>query len=319
MTHLLFALFLVGLSPFLVSAHGYIGQVSIDGKVYNGNKPVLAGGATTPSIIRQITDIDPVKGASNPSLSCGLNATMAASVATANPGSQILVYWVGGETGSSHWPHEAGPIMHYMAKCDSSCSSYDSTNAEWFKISELGVQSDNSTWYMANIMNGMPANVTIPSKIAPGNYLLRSELISLQLAVSMGGAEFYPGCIQLTIGGSGTGAPNSSEECKFPGGYSDSDPGIYDPNVYNRPLSYTFPGPSVAAFVGNDASQGGTQPSGSSGGSSATPTSGASSPTPTSSGGATCYLTPRSNNQVLSKREHSRKEVHKRRLIRRNS
>lgn len=77
----------------------------------------------------------------------------------------------------------------------------------------------------------MPANVTIPSSIAPGNYLLRSEIISLQLAMTMGGAEFYPGCIQLSIGGSGTGAATSSEECEFPGCYSDSDPGIYDPTV----------------------------------------------------------------------------------------
>ena len=77
----------------------------------------------------------------------------------------------------------------------------------------------------------MPANVTIPSTIASGNYLLRSELISLQLAMTLGGAEFYPGCVQLSIGGSGTGSATSSEECTFPGCYSDSDPGIFDPNV----------------------------------------------------------------------------------------
>jgi len=81
------------------------------------------------------------------------------------------------------------------------------------------------------VVAGEPANITIPSNIAPGNYLLRSELISLQLAVSVGGAEFYPACIQLSIGGSGTGAPQSSEVCKFPGCYSDTDPGIYDPNA----------------------------------------------------------------------------------------
>lgn len=84
---------------------------------------------------------------------------------------------------------------------------------------------------LGTTVEGMPANVTIPTSIAPGNYLLRSELISLQLAVSVGGAEFYPGCIQLSIGGSGTGAATSSEECTLPGCYSDSDPGIYDPTV----------------------------------------------------------------------------------------
>ena len=41
--------------------------------------------------------------------------------------------------------------MTYMTPCEGSCSSYDSTNAEWFKISELGTESNNSTWYQANI------------------------------------------------------------------------------------------------------------------------------------------------------------------------
>jgi hypothetical protein len=78
---------------------------------------------------------------------------------------------------------------------------------------------------------GQPANVAIPPTIAPGGFLLRSELISLQLAVSVGGAEFYPACIQLNIGGSGTGAATSSEECTFPGCYTDDEAGIYDPDV----------------------------------------------------------------------------------------
>ena len=89
------------------------------------------------------------------------------------------------------------------------------------------------TIFPTSIVAGGPANFTIPSNIASGDYLLRSELISLQLAVSVGGAEFYPACIQLSIGGSGTGAPQSSEVCKFPGCYSDTDPGIYDPNASN--------------------------------------------------------------------------------------
>jgi len=350
MAHLqvLFVLFVVGLLPFFVSAHGYIGSVTIDGQSYPGNQP---GGTTNPSVIRQVSTIDPVKGATDPSLNCGMDAALASDVANANPGSQILVQWVGGSTGDSNWPHNVGPIMHYMTQCDGSCSSYDSTNAEWFKISELGIESDDTTWYMNNIMEGMPANVTIPATIAPGDYLLRSELISLQLAVSVGGAEFYPGCIQLSIGGSGTGAATSSEECTLPGCYSDTDPGIYDPNIYNPPLTYTFPGPPVAAFVGSDTSSGGTQPSGSAGGSSPTPTSGSPSSTPSGSSvpantsspsspptatiaptttpsatpsgnstganlGASCYATAPS---AAAKRRSSKREIHKRRLVRRNT
>ena len=37
--------------------------------------------------------------------------------------------------------------MHYMAMCEGSCSTYSSINAEWFKISELGLEPDGITWY----------------------------------------------------------------------------------------------------------------------------------------------------------------------------
>lgn len=294
--------------PVFVSAHGYIGSVTIDGKSYQGNIP---GGSTNPSAIRQVSTISPVKGSSNPSLNCGMNATMASDTANANPGSQILVHWVGGATGTSNWPHNVGPIMHYMTKCSDSCSSYDSTSAEWFKISELGPQT-SSTWFQANIMEGEPANVTIPSNIVPGNYLLRSELISLQLAVSIGGAEFYPACIQLSIGGSGTGAPQSSEVCQFPGCYSDTDPGIYDPNIYNPPITYTFPGPPVAGFVNSSGSS-----SGSGSGSSSNSTSSApgSSSTTSPAANAMCKLVPRSSTGGLVAKRGITMKSHKRPLF----
>ena len=81
----------------------------------------------------------------------------------------------------------------------------------------------------------VPANVTIPSTLAPGQYLLRAEIIALHLATTEGGAEFYPACIQLNVGGNQTQGPTSSEECTFPGCYSDTDPGILTPNVSHRP------------------------------------------------------------------------------------
>lgn len=80
-------------------------------------------------------------------------------------------------------------------------------------------------------MSGATANVTLPSNIAPGNYIMRHEIIALHLANEKGGAEFYPSCSQLNITGSGTGAPTASELVSFPGAYSDTDPGIYVPAV----------------------------------------------------------------------------------------
>lgn len=79
--------------------------------------------------------------------------------------------------------------------------------------------------------DGVPANVTLPANIAPGAYLIRHEIIALHLATVAGGAEFYPSCSQIRVGGTGTGAPTADELVLLPGAYSDTDPGILVPDV----------------------------------------------------------------------------------------
>ena len=195
-----------------------------------------------------------------------------------------------------------------MASCgDHTCVKFDSTTAKWFKIQQVGQKSDGN-WAQADISSffailfilspiltpsslcsvaGAPASIDLPSNIASGNYLIRHEMIALQLAVSMGGAEFYPSCSQLTIGGSGTGKPQENELVSFPGAYHDDDPGIFVPNVYNGNLDYQFPGPPIASFVGNSSNS--TSSGHPIGGSSSTiiPTT----PQPTSSGSpSSCKL-----------------------------
>ena len=77
-----------------VCAHGYVAQVTIDGTAYAGNVP---NAEPTPSIVRQINNIAPVKGASNVYLNCGQDAQKAALVADANPGSQLQFLWLDGD------------------------------------------------------------------------------------------------------------------------------------------------------------------------------------------------------------------------------
>ena len=93
-------------------------------------------------------------------------------------------------------------------------------------------------------MNGKPASVTLPTQVAPGDYLVRHEIIALHLAMTLGGAEFYPSCTQIRVGGSQTGTPNQT--VSFPGAYNDNDPGIYDPSMCSRGAPYTFPGGPVS-------------------------------------------------------------------------
>ena len=77
-----------------VDAHGFVYTVTIDGKRYIGNVP---SGDTNPSVIRQVSDINPVKGVSNPDLNCGLSAQLSSLVADANPGSAMAFNWSGGD------------------------------------------------------------------------------------------------------------------------------------------------------------------------------------------------------------------------------
>ena len=78
-----------------VAAHGYVKKVVIDGTSYTGPLPADAAGASSnaPSPIRQIGDIGPVKGATNPDIKCGLSAQLASLVVPANPGSNFAFYW----------------------------------------------------------------------------------------------------------------------------------------------------------------------------------------------------------------------------------
>ncbi|KAN0134706.1 Glycosyl hydrolase family 61 domain containing protein [Lactarius tabidus] len=294
-----------------VTAHGYVSKVVIDGTTYTGPLPADAAGATnnSPSPIRQIADIGPVKGATNPDINCGLSAQLASLVVPANPGSSMEFYW--GNPSGGHWPHVTGPLMTYMASCDTStCDKFNGSTAKWFKIDEIGKESDGNTWYQQDVANGNPVTLTLPTQVEPGDYLVRHEIITLQLAVSPGGAEFYPSCTQIRIGGSQSGTPNQT--VSFPGAYSDTDPGILDPNVYNPGSPYVFPGPPVSNLAStsdmstSNGGQNNGNPSGTStsSGSGSQPTQSGVRPTGASSK-STCRL--RKQDASLARRQHKRR------------
>ncbi|KAG7095300.1 hypothetical protein E1B28_006067 [Marasmius oreades] len=257
-----------------VSAHGYIASVDINGKHFPGNVP---NGETKPSIIRQIGDVSPVKGATNKDLFCGINEQVASDLTTANPGDTISFDWRGGD--NSLWPHNTGPMLTYMASCGPDpCNKFDDRNAKWFKIQQVGRKGKGQEWAQQDLMKGAVATIKLPSTLAPGNYLIRHEIIALHLAESDGGAEFYPGCAQITVGGNQNGRPKDEETVVFPGGYHDQDPGILVPNAFDANADYNFPGPAIARFVTDSPSNGGSnsgngQGSGSSNGSGSGTTS----------------------------------------------
>jgi hypothetical protein len=108
--------------------------------------------------------------------------------------------------------------------------------------------------------------ITIPACIAPGQYLLRGELIALHSASNAKGAQFYMECAQINI--QGASASKTPATVSLPGAYSANDKGknscfshlgvlqwtegfanvwvigiLY--NLYSGQKTYTAPGPSV--------------------------------------------------------------------------
>ncbi|PPQ90713.1 hypothetical protein CVT25_005021 [Psilocybe cyanescens] len=270
-----------------VSAHGFLNQITINGKAFTGNVP---SGKTNPSVIRQITTQDPIKGATNVAVTCGTGSTAGSLIADANPGDKVSFDWRTASLGT--WPHNTGPMLTYMANCgQTTCDKFDISTAKWFKIDQVGRKSGSSDWAQVDLFNGQTVSVNLPKTLAPGNYLLRHEIIALHLATSKGGAEFYEGCSQLRVGGNQSGAPASSELVSLPGAYSDNDPGIFDPSVFDPSAKYVFPGPSVASFVTGTPTSGSGSSSGSGSG-SGTPTS--STPAkPSSTKASSCKLKKR--------------------------
>jgi hypothetical protein len=83
--------------------------------------------------------------------------------------------------------------------------------------------------------------VTIPSSIAPGNYVLRHEIIALHSAGQANGAQSYPQCFNLVISGSGSASPSGVVGTSL---YTPTDEGIlYD--IYSGNTEYPIPGPAL--------------------------------------------------------------------------
>jgi hypothetical protein len=92
-------------------------------------------------------------------------------------------------------------------------------------------------------------NYTIPACLFPGYYLVRHEIIALHNAYKEGGTQFYPGCHQSQVSGTGLTVPG--DLVAFPGAYRSDDAGVLY-SQYSQ-LPYTVPGPKVFECLGGGA------------------------------------------------------------------
>ncbi|KAI1484851.1 glycosyl hydrolase family 61-domain-containing protein [Biscogniauxia mediterranea] len=219
-----------------VSAHTRVYSIWVNG---------VDQGDGRSTYIRSPPTNDPVKDLSSANLVCNVNGgTPGSAFVTAAAGDTLTFEWYHNTRGddiidSSH----KGPIITYIAPY----TEDDGASPIWTKIDEEGLSG--STWAVDNLIsNSGKKDVTLPSSLAAGKYLIRTEIIALHEADvaynvnSARGAQFYPSCAQLEVTGSGTATPD--EDFDFNTGYTYSDPGIVY-NLYAGSTTYTIPGPAV--------------------------------------------------------------------------
>ncbi|OHW99692.1 cellulose-growth-specific protein [Colletotrichum incanum] len=246
-------------SAALVAAHGIVDNGLIGGENYTFYQPYQDPymNPAPDRISRPIQGNGPVEDVTSIDLQCGgytaggvEGSKPAKLVAKAAAGEEVTLNW-------TLWPEShIGPTLTYMAKCpNDDCTTWQpGTDAVWFKIQEEGREGTTNNWGATPLMKAGNSGVkyTIPECIAPGQYLVRHEIIALHAAYSYPGAQFYPGCHQIEVTGSGSTSP--SDLVAFPGAYKGTDAGItFD--AY-KAQEYTIPGPAVFSCSGSGSGSG---------------------------------------------------------------
>ncbi|PBP28833.1 Glycosyl hydrolase family 61 [Diplocarpon rosae] len=227
-----------------VSAHGTVSGIVADG-VYPGYSANYQYMATQPVVVGWSTPQDTDNGFiapdayADPNIICHKNATNAQASATVKAGGTVELQW-------TTWPSSHhGPVLDYLADCGGDCKTVDKTTLKFFKIDGVGLLDDTTlpgNWATDTLeANNNTWSVTIPASIAPGNYVLRHEIIALHSAGQVNGAQNYPQCVNLQVTGSGTDSPAGTLGTAL---YQETDAGI-EVNIYATIASYAIPGPAL--------------------------------------------------------------------------
>ncbi|KAI9901152.1 hypothetical protein N3K66_002969 [Trichothecium roseum] len=239
------------------SAHGHVDEIVIGGTSHAGYDPTNAPwhpDQDTAGWPNWATDNGFVAASEllEPSIICHLEARPAPRGLAVAAGATVRLRW-------DAWPSShQGPVMDYMARCPGSgekgCADADPASLRWFKIAErgqlkLGAGSGETGYWATDALRDADLwwDVVIPASLAPGPYVLRHELLGLHDGGKPGGAQFYPQCISLDVGGDGWLADGDGP----PGVlgtelYRSDDEGVLH-NIYNDELmpEYRIPGPEL--------------------------------------------------------------------------
>ncbi|KAF9739805.1 glycoside hydrolase family 61 protein [Paraphaeosphaeria minitans] len=236
-------------------AHGGVTSYLIDNKNYTGEASYVWYDAyeSQHELIQRSWHMNPLSDPASTNLTCnnkGL-AVPGAFHASVTAGSTIRATWVTPD--GYGWPHTLGPMVAYMVSCGEDCTTItDTSSLKWFKIAEEGLRAgyavgEDDGWYQNDLWENRRTeywNVTVPAGLKSGRYLIRHEIIMLELNP----VQFYPNCAHLEVRGEGASVPSDEFLVTFPGAYSLSDPGIAISGKVRSDKTtknYIVPGPKV--------------------------------------------------------------------------
>lgn len=262
-----------------VNAHTSVEEFEAGGKTYPGFRQASLqdpGNQSPAWWTNQGWGYQPIFGSelNSPNIIAHKDAKPSPYTAPVPAGSDVTFTWHhtgtcgGGEDGWDCSHH--GWTATYLAPCNGDCKNVDKTELEFFKIHEVALidyrqgrwgegakQGQVGYWGTDAIFygNGNKQTVTIPKSIPNGNYVLRTEVVSLHNNGPVSERQFWPQAFNIKVSGGSDSAP-------MPAGkratelYSANDE-LLKWDLYWHEAGKTFktaPGPkiaSVAVSLGN--------------------------------------------------------------------
>lgn len=216
---------------------------------YNFEALIVNGNVTSPyEYVRQTNNSNsPITDITSTNMRCNSGGLLASTMAqtstyTVAPGDNV------GFTIDAAISHP-GPLSVWMSKAPDGTTAQDyDGSGDWFKVYELttyDITSAGLQWatYIPGTSGIQNFTIDIPADLPAGEYLMRGEHIALHAAEEFEGAQYYIGCAQLSVTGSGSGSP--SPLTTIPGEYTGYEAGLIIDIYYPIPTNYTAPGIST--------------------------------------------------------------------------
>ncbi|ORY02272.1 glycoside hydrolase [Clohesyomyces aquaticus] len=240
----------------LVSAHGRVTNITTSsGVVYQGWDPEMALKTSKPPPLAAWSASNlgnifvPPDQFNTSNITCHFNAKAGDVHVNTTAGDTLKLRW-------NEWPNShKGPVLTYLASCNTTCAGVDKDKLRWVKIDQQGWLNSSGweelggTWASdILIANGFTWTVKVPTDLAEGAYVLRHEIIALHVANEADGAQAYPQCVNLSVGKGQVSVQGTKK--KIDGGvqgeklYGEKDKGILV-DIHHKISGYDIPGPAV--------------------------------------------------------------------------